>query len=133
MPTIVLPIGSWCYRVKVSYLRLVLSLSPRMKSSLNLFFQKKTSIEKQLSYTESTIDSFESSNVEPGKSTRMRNATSLVIIQVFFLLRMVLRPSQKLYLLEIMIMERSYQQWTRIFHDQSRIWVNCLPLDTKPI
>ena len=110
MPTIVLPIDSWCYRVKVSYLRLVLSLSPRMKSSLNLFFQKKTSIEKQLSYTESTIDSFESSNVEPGKSTRMRNATSLVIIPVSFLLRMVLRPSQKLYLLEIMIMERSYQQ-----------------------
>lgn len=46
MPTIVLPIGSWCYRVKVSYLRLVLSLSPRMKSSLNLFFRKRLALRK---------------------------------------------------------------------------------------
>lgn len=38
-------------------------------------FPKKTSIEKQLSYTELTIDAFESSNVALRRSTWMRKAT----------------------------------------------------------
>lgn len=74
--TTVLPIGSWCYRMKISHLRLTLSLNLRMMSFFNFVFPKKTSIKKQLSYTESTIDSFESSSVEPRKDTRMRKATS---------------------------------------------------------
>lgn len=76
MPTRVLPVGPWCYKIKVPHLRLITSLNPRMLSSLNLFFLKKTSIEKKLSYTESTINSSESSNVELRKCIRMSKATN---------------------------------------------------------